>query len=673
MCNLNRTKNELFVETAATPKERNIVELKPDSSLLERAERRRLEVSLKINAESRSTLGQFFTPAAVSRLLAQMIEPKRDGGSDVIRVLDAGAGTGMLTAAFVAAAACGWREKPRKIIATAFEIDENLIPYLRETLADCRNLCEKSGIEFSFEIENKNFIFESAKILSITLFEPEREGFDLILLNPPYGKINSNSETNRVLRGAGIEVPNLYAAFLALAAERLAENGEIIAITPRSFCNGTYFRRFREFFLKRMSFRRFHVFASRRAAFKTDAVLQENVIFRAVKTGKKIGKIVISTSDTPEDSDFVFREVEPEELINPHDKESFIRLSGDELNNQVAERMKRFQANLADLGLSVSTGRVVDFRAAEFLRRSLNGENAAPLIYPYHLKSGSIAYPNPNPKKCEAILVTNETRNLLVETGVYVLVKRFSAKEERRRVTAAVFEPVSVEGDKVGFENHLNYFHAGGKGIEIDLARGLALYLNSGFVDAYFRQFNGHTQVNAGDLRYLKYPTREELENLGREVCDENFPAQDEIDSLINRYLFPMNQTEFDPIAAKKRIEEAVSILKSLGFPAAQQNERSALTLLALLDMRAETAWREAAAPLRGVTQMMDFFAETYGKQYKPNTRESVRRQTIHQFLEAGMILINPDEPTRPINSGKTVYQIEPAALELLRAFGSET
>lgn len=133
-----------------------------------------------------------------------------------------------------------------------------------------------------------------------------------------------------------------------------------------------------------------------------------------------------------------------------------------------------------------------------------------------------------------------------------------------------------------------------------------------------------------------------------------------------------MNTDTSDPIPARKRIDEAARALKALGFPAAQQNERSALTLLALLDVRPDTPWAEASAPLRGVTQMMDFFAEHYGKQYKPNTRESVRRQTVHQFLDAGLIVANPDKPSRPINSGKTVYQIETAALAVLRAFGSD-
>ncbi|MDE0196257.1 MAG: BsuBI/PstI family type II restriction endonuclease [bacterium] len=115
--------------------------------------------------------------------------------------------------------------------------------------------------------------------------------------------------------------------------------------------------------------------------------------------------------------------------------------------------------------------------------------------------------------------------------------------------------------------------------------------------------------------------------------------------------------------------EEAIDVLSQLGFPRQQRNERSALTLLALLDLTPDRAWSEAAAPLRGITQLMDFMAEHYGKQYAPNTRETVRRQTVHQFLSAGLVVLNPDEPERPINSGKTVYQVSPPSLRLLRAY----
>ena len=118
-------------------------------------------------------------------------------------------------------------------------------------------------------------------------------------------------------------------------------------------------------------------------------------------------------------------------------------------------------------------------------------------------------------------------------------------------------------------------------------------------------------------------------------------------------------------------IEAAHQIIIALGLPQAQQNERSALSLLALLNLTPGKAWAEAENPLVGITPIMDWAREYYGKGYAPNTRETFRRQTMHQFCDAGIALYNPDKPDRPVNSPKAVYQIEPAALALLRTFGT--
>ena len=131
------------------------------------------------------------------------------------------------------------------------------------------------------------------------------------------------------------------------------------------------------------------------------------------------------------------------------------------------------------------------------------------------------------------------------------------------------------------------------------------------------------------------------------------------------------SNTSADPSKSQQRIDEALQILRDLGIPRQQQNERSALTLLALLGLTSTMSWPEAQNPLMGITQMMSFFARYYGKQYAPNTRETVRRQTVHQFLEAGLIVANPDLPTRPVNSPKAVYQVEPLALEVIRTYGT--
>ncbi|HCH76756.1 MAG: restriction endonuclease [Pseudomonas sp.] len=126
-------------------------------------------------------------------------------------------------------------------------------------------------------------------------------------------------------------------------------------------------------------------------------------------------------------------------------------------------------------------------------------------------------------------------------------------------------------------------------------------------------------------------------------------------------------------MSVKERyIAEALQILVSLGFPKAQLNERSALCLLAVLDLRPGKSWQQAANPLMGITPIMEWVREHYDKGYAPNSREAIRRQAMHQFCDAGLALYNPDSPTRPVNSPKAVYQVEPAALALIRAFGTE-
>lgn len=122
-------------------------------------------------------------------------------------------------------------------------------------------------------------------------------------------------------------------------------------------------------------------------------------------------------------------------------------------------------------------------------------------------------------------------------------------------------------------------------------------------------------------------------------------------------------------MSAREHIKSTLKILVSLGLPRAQQNERSALCLLSLLNLTPKRKWAEADNPLMGITPIMDWIRDHYKKTYAPNTRETVRRQTMHQFVAAGIVFYNPDKPSRPVNSPAAVYQIEPAALTLLRSF----
>ena len=383
--------------------------------------------------------------------------------------------------------------------------------------------------------------------------------------------------------------------------------------------------------------------------------------------------VLVTSSQGESGEDETRREVPYQKVVPPDTTASFIHLITDGTSELVASQMDHFKADFDELGIEISTGKVVDFRAKRHLKQEAEPDDF-PLIYPGHLQKGKVVWPLDNSKKPNGLAISAEHENLLVPNGTYVLIKRFSSKEQRRRIEATLFNSETVKPSyAVGFENHLNYIHSNQKGLEQELAEGLTLYLNSSLADMYFRLFSGHTQVNATDLRNFPFPSRDELVRLARRTHSVLL-TQSEIDQLVREELLSManNKRSRDPVASMEKVKEAQGILKELGFPRGQTNVRSALTLLSLLDLKPESEWKDADSPMRGITEMMHYFAEHYGKEYAPNSRETVRRQTIHQFLDGGLVVQNPDTPSRPINSGKNVYQISPAALNALRLFATE-
>jgi len=476
----------------------------------------------------RSGIGQFLTPVAIAQFMSSMFEV----GPQEVRILDPGAGAGVLFAACVETL-ISQEKHPASVRVVAYETNSAILPYLEGSLKRCQSLCIANGIEFHGIIKNEDFVSAALAEARGSLFLAPSTRFTHAILNPPYKKINSQTHISRMLYSSNIEVANLYAVFVWLSMLLLDPGGQMVAITPRSFCNGPYFKKFRVAFLHMMSLRRIHIFESRKKAFGDDNVLQENIIYHAVRGLEKPKFVLISTSEGLDFDKTRTVTVPNSRVVHPGDRDMFIHLDIDGGDDSTAEQMKCLSSSLNKLGLSVSTGRVVDFRARQYLKKSPQPDTV-PLVYPCHFANGFINWPVESGRKPNAIASTAETSDLLVEAGFYVLTKRFSSKEQQRRVMAAVYDPTFIDAPFVGFENHLNYYHQRGKGLRADLAKGLAVYLNSTIVDQYFRLFSGHTQVNATDLRKMPYPAYEQLLRLGAYV-NEIMPNQETIDAIIEK------------------------------------------------------------------------------------------------------------------------------------------
>ena len=492
-----------------------------NDELLERADAMRESFNKKL--AKKAELRQYFSNMHVAKLMASMMDYTQKN----IKILDPGAGVGSLFVACVQHI-CNKKKPVESIHVVAYEVDRLLFDSINDVMMYAEKACRDVGIEFSGKLVKKDFVMEHTTSQNALYGD-----FTHIILNPPYEKINTSSKIYDMLHSVGLQTTNMYSAFIAISHNLLKSGGQMTFISPRSFCNGTYFYPFRRNFLNTMSPKKIHLFKSRTSSFANDGVLQENVIICAKKNGRN-KEILVSSSGGPTDN-IVKRRVKKSKVILDCDPQMFIHIVSDEIGAEISEKMRSLPCTLEDIGMGVSTGKVVDFRIKDELRFT-NEIGAVPLIRPFHISDGITRFPGYSKKHHTFIMANKRSRKLLLENGSYVLVKRFTTIEQKKRVTAAVWTQKNYNSKLVGFENRVNYFHRNSSPLADNLAYGLWTFLNSSIVDIYFRQFNGSTQVNASDLKYLRYPDKLQLEVLGDSIMPEM--SQDEIDKMVDDLLF---------------------------------------------------------------------------------------------------------------------------------------
>ncbi len=488
--------------------------------VLDQADAMRREMAPHFAPKQKSALGQFMTPSPVARFMASLFPAAT---LQTCHLLDAGAGLGALSCAFLDRWAARGDLSFQEAEVSAYEFDETLRGHLETTLAKYAG-----RLPVTYQVYSGDFIWEAART-NLQGLRP----FSHAILNPPYKKIKTASAHRLILRRMGNETVNLYSAFVALSLSSMQPGGQLVAIIPRSFCNGPYYRPFREFLLSRAAIRHIHLFGSRNKAFKDDDVLQENIIIRLERDGRP-GKVTISNSTDDSFADLATHEQPCDRIVFPDDPEHFIHVPTS-LERNAIERSPGIRYSLSDIGIGVSTGPEVDFRLEEYIEQKPR-KGTVPLLYPGHFIGQATQWPKDAMKRGNVIRLNADTKKWLYPNGFYTVTRRFSAKEERRRIVASVVTPDSFpDAPMLGFENHLNVFHEGKQGLPEYLAHGLAAYLNTTAVDENFRRFNGHTQVNATDLRLTKYPSRTVLIAFGKWARGQSELTQPMLDHQLTK------------------------------------------------------------------------------------------------------------------------------------------
>ena len=494
-------------------------------SMLDFAIRATTEYIDHMPKSQRKKYGQFFTSKETAVFMAGLFEIPN--GCQALSILDPGAGSGILSIALLERLQAFTAIKEIRLVC--YENDPNVMKLLR---ANLEIACSQSKQKISYEIVSDNYILSQAADYNLMLganLEPEK--FDFVIANPPYMKIPKDAPEALAMPDVCYGAPNLYFLFASMSMFNLKDGGEMVYIIPRSWTSGAYFKRFRQKFLSEGVLEHIHLFVSRDKVFEKESVLQETIIIKLRKTRSKPKPVTITT--TQSNSDFSKKTIFKapySAVINGPDFYVYLVTNAEEV--ETLNSLNKWENTLPSIGLKMKTGLTVDFRNREALRDAAE-EQAVPLFYSQHIQNGKVVFPV---GKEHEYLVT-EQRGLLQPNKNYLFVKRFTAKEEHRRLQCGVYlAKKHPEYSQISTQNKINFID-GMRDLSECVVYGLYVLFNSSLYDCYYRILNGSTQVNSTEVNSMPVPSIDVIEAMGKELIAARDMSEPVCDRILRGYV----------------------------------------------------------------------------------------------------------------------------------------
>ena len=472
----------------------------------------------------RKKYGQFFTSKETAIFMADLFSFTDD--NTAISILDPGAGSGILSIALLERI----DTLSIKIVdLVCYENDEKIIPILKDNLEYAKN---NVSFHLNYEIRNKNFILDNETNYNNMLgAEPNPYKFDFVIGNPPYKKIPKDAVEAHAMPDICYGAPNLYFLFTEMALFNLKNDSEMVFIIPRSWTSGAYFNAFRQKLFSESVIEHIHLFISRDKVFENESVLQETMIVKLRKTNRKPDYITITSTNSNKDFSEITSFQAPYDIV-VCGKDKYVYLVTNADGVETLRQLNKWDDTLPSLGLKMKTGLTVDFRNREALRDTAE-ETAVPLFYSQHIQFGKVIFPI---GKEHEYLVT-EQEGLLQKNANYLFVKRFTAKEEHRRLQCGVYLSRKYPDYKqISTQNKINFID-GLKGLSECVVYGLYVLFNSTMYDSYYRILNGSTQVNSTEVNSMPVPPMMTIEAMGKELIAKRDMSEESCDMILRSYL----------------------------------------------------------------------------------------------------------------------------------------
>ena len=477
----------------------------------------------------RKKIGQFFTSEEIAKYMANLFE--LNNLPESISILDPGAGSGILSTALLDRIET--IKTIKKVELVCYENNESVLPILKKNM---EILKKRYSFELNYKIREIDYIVSQANDFEGTLLAKKRpKKYHIVVGNPPYLRVMRDNVAALAMPSVVHGAPNLYFLFAAMSLFNLKKYGEMVYIIPRSWTSGAYFREFRRYLFTYGKINNIHLFVSRDKVFDQESVLQETIIIKITKTDITPEMVHITSTNTSSDFNKVSSiDVPYDEVVVGNEQYVFLPTSIDEIDT--IRMMNRYSTTLPEEGIRMRTGIVVDFRQRNELRKE-KGRGIVPLFYGQHIKNGRVNH-GESGKECEWII--DSKPRLIQKNKNYVFCKRFTAKEESRRLQCGIYEPKNYsEYDYIGTQNKINYVdRLDGSEMSVEETYGVFVLLNSTVFDNYYRILNGSTQVNSTEVNNMPVPPIALIRKMGKCLIESGDLSTNNCDRILKEVAY---------------------------------------------------------------------------------------------------------------------------------------